>query len=403
MKRALITTTILTCSATGFVSAQKATEHSQAGWRLKSDAVSLFVTETGGHMAPVKFYANSNNPIEPYYISPWQDEKHDSMPAEVMVPLRGDFFCMPFGGNGEEVNGEKHTPHGEVSASKWSFAGSGKKGKVSSIKLTMKTKTRSGNATKELRLLEGHNIIYSTHTLAGYSGKMPLGHHATLALPEEEGSVRIATSKFEVGFTNPTQFSNPVNREYQSLAMNARFTDLTKVPLIWKGAADADCTSFPQRTGHTDLLQICKKPGDEPAWLAATCESRGYLWFSMKDPSILNSTVFWIANKGRHAQPWNGRNRCLGLEDVCGYFADGLAPSLKPNLVNKAGFATAVELSPDKPTAINYIQGVAKIPRGFTNVKTVRFGDDKVTFTSVEGKVVEVAVQHRFLKTGRLE
>jgi hypothetical protein len=91
------------------------------------------------------------------------------------------------------------------------------------------------------------------------------------------------------------------------------------------------------------------------------------------------------------------------LEDVCGYFADGLAPSLKPNLVNKAGFATAVKLSPDKPTVINYIQGVAKIPRGFTNVKTVRFGDDKVTFTSVEGKVVEVAVQHRFLKTGHLE
>jgi len=301
------------------------------------------------------------------------------------------------------VDGEKHTPHGEVAASQWSFAGSGKKGKVSSIKLTMKTKTRSGNATKELRLLEGHNVIYSTHTLAGYSGKMPLGHHATLDLPEEEGSVRIATSKFEVGFTNPTQFSNPVNREYQSLAIKARFTDLTKVPLIWKGAPDADCTSFPQRTGHTDLLQIFKKPGDEPAWLAATCESRGYLWFSMKDASLLNSTVFWIANKGRHAEPWNGRNRCLGLEDVCAYFADGLAPSLKPNFVNEAGFATGVDLSPDKPTVVNYIQGVAKIPRGFTNVKTVRFGDDKVIFTSVEGKVVEVAVHYGFLKTGRLE
>ena len=319
MKRALITTTILTCSVTGFVSAQKAAEHSQAGWRLKSDSVSLFVTETGGHMAPVKFYANSNNPIEPYYISPWQDEKHDSMPAEVMVPLRGDFFCMPFGGNGEEVNGEKHTPHGEVSASKWTFAGSGKKGKVSSIKLTMKTKTRSGNATKELRLLEGHNIIYSTHTLAGYSGKMPLGHHATLALPEEEGSVRIATSKFEVGFTNPTQFSNPVNREYQSLAMNARFTDLTKVPLIWKGAPDADCTSFPQRTGHTDLLQIFKKPGDEPAWLAATCESRGYLWFSMKDPLPLEFDRILDRQQGapcrtlERTQPLPGIGGCLWL------------------------------------------------------------------------------------------
>lgn len=88
--------------------------HSQPSFQLANDQVRLSVTETGGHMAPVKFYADSKTPIEPYYISPWQDEPKTEMPAPVLNSLRGDFFCMPFGGNADPVNGEKHPPHGEI-------------------------------------------------------------------------------------------------------------------------------------------------------------------------------------------------------------------------------------------------------------------------------------------------
>ena len=48
--------------------------HSQPSFLLANDQVRLSVTEVGGHMAPVKFFADSKTPIEPYYISPWQDE-----------------------------------------------------------------------------------------------------------------------------------------------------------------------------------------------------------------------------------------------------------------------------------------------------------------------------------------
>ena len=67
--------------------------HSQPSFLLANDQVQLGVTEIGGHMAPVKFFADSKMPIEPYYISPWQDEPKTAMPAPVLSSLRGDFFC----------------------------------------------------------------------------------------------------------------------------------------------------------------------------------------------------------------------------------------------------------------------------------------------------------------------
>jgi hypothetical protein len=74
-----------------------------------------------------------------------------------------------------------------------------------------------------------------------------------------------------------------------------------------------------------------------PAWVAATNAEAGYVWFSLKDPAVLRTTVFWIENHGRHGHPWNGRNNCLGLEDVTAHFADGLAASTRDNVLTKEG------------------------------------------------------------------
>jgi len=32
----------------------------------------------------------------------------------------------------------------------------------------------------------------------------------------------------------------------------------------------------------------------------------------------------WIENHNRHESPWNRRNLCLGLEDVCCYLNEGM-------------------------------------------------------------------------------
>ncbi|MDP6524495.1 MAG: hypothetical protein QGH15_09765 [Kiritimatiellia bacterium] len=378
-------------------------DDSHPGWRVASDKVDLFITENGGHMAPVTFDVDTDKSIQPYYISPWQNEDLTDFADPVLAPLRGDFFCMPFGGNAEEVDGEQHSGHGEAASARWQRVDESTNAGITTLTLQLPTTVRKGKITKKIHLRDGQNAVYTTHTLEGYSGRMPIGHHCTLAVPEEESSLRVAVSDFELGMTPPCTFSNPANAEYQSLAIGARFTDLTKVPVMWKDAAPADCSRFPQRPGFTDLLQLLKKPSATPAWTVAVCPSRGYLWFSLKEAAILPGTVFWISNKGRYGSPWNGRNRCLGLEETCSHFADGLSASITPNDITDAGFPTAIQLSADNPTAVNFIQGAAGIPPDFDGVTDVTFGDETVTFISETGSSVVVNVNHSFLKNSTFD
>ena len=85
-----------------------AVRQSQSGWCLSNDKVEVFVTKNGGHMAPVLFCKDSSKSIQPYYISPWQNE-HIEVPHPPDTPLgalRGDFFCMPFGANINPYKGD---------------------------------------------------------------------------------------------------------------------------------------------------------------------------------------------------------------------------------------------------------------------------------------------------------
>ncbi|HEY3964737.1 MAG TPA: hypothetical protein VGM05_09330 [Planctomycetaceae bacterium] len=381
------------------------TIHSQPSFVFSNDQAEVAVTEVGGHMAPVTFYRGTDKLVQPYYISPWQDEKHAQMPAPVLVPLRGDFFCLPFGGNADAVNGEKHPPHGEIVGSKWTSAGVKKSGNVSTLTLTIETKVRKGRVTKELSLVDGQNVVYARDTIDGFAGPAPLGHHATLALPENEGAVRVATSAFRFGMTCPSLFSNPRDGEYQSLLPGAKWNDMTKVPVWTKGAPDADLTRFPARYGYADLVQIVNEPWEKtkgPAWTTATNTEAGYVWFSLKDPEVLRTTVFWIENHGRHGFPWNGRNNCLGLEDVTSHFADGVAASTQENTLTREGVKTAVELKAGEPFSVNYIQGTVRIPAGFDVVQTLEFSPGEVTFVSASGQRVKAPVKHEFLKSGTL-
>ena len=381
------------------------TIHSQPSFVVSTPQVELAVTELGGHMAPVTFFRSSAKPVRPYHVSPWQDEKTSAMPAPVLNALRGDFFCMPFGGNSDLLAGEKHPPHGEIVGEKWKYVGTTKSADVTTLTMSIETRVRRGEVTKELSLVADQNVVYSKHIINGFTGNVPLGHHATLAMPDKEGSVRLASSAFRLGMTYPGIFSDPKQREYQSLLPGARWTTLAKVPVAWKGDPDADLTRLPARQGHADLVQVVNEPWEKtngPAWMTATFTEAGYLWFSLKDADVLNSTVFWIENRGRHGHPWNGRNNCLGLEDVTSFFADGLKASTSDNILNKEGVATSVKLEGTKPTIVYYIQGVVKIPDGFEMVKSLEFAPGEVTFVSTTGKRVTTKVRHSFLRTGKL-
>lgn len=371
-------------------------------WVIKSDSIELSITQQGGHMAPVTFYRNSRTPVSPYYISPWQEEGHREFPAQVLAPLRGDFFCLPFGGNGEAYKDEKHEPHGETATALWDLNEVRTDPSGSTLVLKMNTQIRKGTVTKKLHINNSENVIYSTHTIEGFAGKVPLGHHATLAMPEEMDVFHIFHSPIEFGMTNAGLFSNPENREYQQLAIGAKFASLDAVPSIYADSDNLNVGRLPREKGYADLFQIIQKQGDEPAWIAALNTKENWMWFSIKDQSLLRSTVFWLENGGRHGFPWNGRNNCVGIEDVTAFFAEGLVPSMNENSLSQNGVMTSVSLSSQKPTHVHYIQGLVRLPEGFADVKSVSFNEnDSIVFTSSNGTKVYAKTRWKFVFDGR--
>ena len=389
------------------LAAEPAVVHGQPSFVLENASVQVAITKVGGHLVAA-FDRASPAPIQPYHVSPWQEEGSPNQPKiepPILSVLRGDFFCMPFGGNNEAVDGQQHPPHGETANGAWEFVSELGGDGVTSLTLSLETKVRPGKVSKQLTLVDGHPVIYGTHVIEGFAGKTPLAHHATLAMPETEKMIRVSTSPFRFGLTKPSLFSDPAKREYQALAIGARFSDLHHVPQIFKDSPDADCTSFPARRGFADLLCVVNEPSAKtggPAWTAAVDNEKNFCWFALKDPAVLPITVFWIENHGRHAAPWSGRNNCLGLEDVCGMFADGLAPSLRENELSKEGVPTSIELKSDQPTSIRYIQGAVRVPEEFDIVKSIEFSPGKAKLISAAGPAVEVTVRHEYLQDGKV-
>jgi hypothetical protein len=368
--------------------------HGQEAWVIENGEIELNVSRLGAQMAPVVF-DKRGEPFNPYYISPWQGENLPQ-PCPVLVPLRGDFFCLPFGGNGAAFRGQQHPPHGETSGEPWTCDGVQRDGDTTTLALSLETRVRPGRVERQLSLVAGHPVVYSRTVIHGFAGPTPLAHHAILAMPRQEGAVLLSTSSFRQGFVYPGLFSDPTQGEYQSLRPHATFAQLSEVPSRFVDEPPADCSTFPARPGYCDLVQTVEDGGRQPSWVAAVNTADRWLWFALKNARLMPSRVFWMENRGRHSPPWNGRNCCLGIEDGCMYFDRGLAEAAAANPLRDLGVATALELD-GQPTTIPYIQGAVRVPADFGRVVRVDFAAAQATFSGDGGRNVSVKVNLDFL------
>ncbi len=367
-------------------------KYSKECFVLENSEIEIAITKEGGHMAPVSFFANETNPVKPYYISPWQEEPVE-VDVPVLRPLRGDLFCFPFGANPSKDN--PYSAHGDTATKEWEDGGITRREDISTIRLEMGLEQGKGKAVKELSIVEGQSVIYCRDTLYGITTAAPLGHHAILGV--HDGSLAIRTSPIQFGYTNPYDALYTQGKEYYSLASLQHFDSLEKVPTVWKTPETTDCRVFPAREGYVDILQVFQKRSAAPGWISAVCAGGRYLWFALKNIDVLPSTVFWMENHGRYASPWNGRNVCIGLEDVCAYFANGYSDSIRENiLTEKEQVKTAAKLT-GKPFSVSYIQGVVRIPEGFDAVSDVIFGEHSITFHAESGKSAAAEVQWDFV------
>lgn len=343
------------------INEQKLGQHS---WKVSTQHITAWVTARGGMMAPVVFRLPSGRTVEPYYIAPWHGEDREFYPP-VLEPLRGDFFCLPFGGD-NKVDSETHEPHGEAAYAPWKLLELATDGDARTLSLSLDYEACPGSITKHLRFSEAYPVICTEHVLQGFSGRYPLGHHAILHGGDHDGIWRIYTAAFDYAACDPSMTQHSSGGEYYSLEAGARFDALDRIPTRWKGDPDTDGSLFPARRGFIDLYAIYRTPPEEPekrlAWTAAYNRDEKYLWFSVKDATVLPATVFWAENSGRHQAPWDGRNSCIGIEETCTYFASGRRESVRENEVNRQGIPTSVSLSPDSNAFIRTVQGVIELP-----------------------------------------
>ncbi len=160
----------------------------------------------------------------------------------------------------------------------------------------------------------------------------------------------------------------PETQGYGLLAVNTAITDRGRVPTVYGGTADLG--RYPLRRGHEDGVQFMCDPAKEFAFTSVAFPSRGYLYFNLKDPRVLCSTVFWMCDGGRYGAPFSGRaTGVLGAEEVTGYFFSGIRPSVEANPLQQKGFRTYLDFSASKPVDVRLIMGVAPIGSGFAGVQ----------------------------------
>ncbi len=363
---------------------------------ISNKNMELSITKQGGHMAPVVFYKDTCSPVAPYFISPWQMEAGEPQEPN-LKPLRGDFFCMPCG-LPKAFKDEGFMAHGETASEEWLLEDIIEEEGITQLMLHMDTQIRKGTVKKIIRLHAGSNIIYIRHELSGFEGSFSLGHHATLRIPEREDSAIFSTSPVKFGYTQPRgkmEFEN--NGEYYCLQSSKKFGSIKDVPTIWSDKPSIDCSKHPLTDGFMGLVQLYSEGNGKPAWAAVYYPQENFIWFALKNPEILTTTVLWMENRGRHAYPWNGRTRCLGVEDNCVAMGDDELNAELRNELDNAGIRYEHILNKEKKMTINYIQGVQKVPPEYGEVRNIVFEEGGISVFSQSGMKIDIAVDWKYV------
>lgn len=360
----------------------------EPSWCFASDCVEACLTRDGGHLAPVTFHT-ADGPVQPFAIASWAGEPMPAGAHRVLRMLRGDFFCAPFGGSSEPVGGKHHPLHGETATARWTHAALIKDADGVEFSARLSTRVSPGLVRKHIRLRSGETNLYCRHELHGFEGPLCLGHHATLQFPDKPGAGRISFSPLAHRQVTPGDAAGP-------LRAGATFSRLDRVPLADGGTTDL--SRYPAREGTDAIAMVsARRDRDGLAWSAVTYPNRRYVWFSLKDPRVLASTVLWHCNGGVKSAPWRGLARnMLGLEDVTAHFALGLESSVASNAVSRRGIPTVLHLRPDRPVRVDYVMAVAAIPRGFDRVRGILFRRDHVVLRADSGRSVEHPVNLGF-------
>jgi hypothetical protein len=355
-------------------------------WILQGDRVQVGVTEEAGHLDPVRFVTDTGE-FQPMHVAPWADEHLGPDVPPVLRVLRGDFLCAPFGPS--DVLPDETRVHGATANGRW-VRGSAD---IHHLEAVLEPTVMGARIRKIVRIHPHQAVVYQEHIFEGGSGSLPVGHHAMLRAPEP---LYLGFSRWIWAGTAPEPLEPDPKVGRSLLAYPQEITDLSRVRLAAGGTADL--SRYPTLEAHDDLVMLVADPKLPFAWSAATAPHAGWVWFALKSPRTLASTILWMSNGGRQSPPWSGRHtHVLGIEEVTTYFNLGHRASATPNPVSKRGIPTAITLQPRGCVSLRYAFGLAAAPPGFTRVRAIDPAGDGVDLVDEGGRRVHAAIDVAFI------
>lgn len=320
------------------------------GWKHGT----LTVQRHGAMFAPLTFVLPDGRQVSPMHIAPWADEPVAATLPGILQRLRGEWPCVPFGYavddptapsdwaqlNGAPEPGEE--VHGHSSNHPWTWI----EGDGTSLALTL-------DYPAESPIRRVHRTVTPDPTAPAVDlsftieiaadCRLPIGLHATFRLPLAAQGARIEPGPFHEGRT----FPGTIEPSAPLFAIDRGFAALDAVPLRNGGTYDAGRVPLPLET--EELLQL---NGLDRVALAN--EAEGYRvklsWNRAHFPSLL----LWMSNRGRRAEPWNGRHTALGMEPICSPFGLGPASARADNPMAKSGTPTARDFKAGEVFSTHY-------------------------------------------------
>jgi hypothetical protein len=362
--------------------------HGANSFVLENEKIKLAVIEVGGHLAPVVFRLKERN-VSPFALAPWLPDGCDQNLPVLLKSLRGDFLCLPFGG---QKNGP---PHGETANAEWKLVNQSE----NEITISIDATDTKAHVEKILSIKNDQQVVYIDHLISKLEGEWNYGNHPILDLSHlPEGSGRIATSSFRWGSVHHENFSKAENGETGALKASSRFSDLRKVEM--KDGSFTDLTKYPARKGNDDLVMLVNEAAtaSQPfAWTAITLD--GYVWFSLKNVEDFPSTLFWFSNGGRSGHPWENRHLGrLGAEEVCSYFCDGYDLAREKRLAADQ-IQTVRKFAADEVVRLPLIQGVISVGEKFGQTQSITpHSEGMIKVTGEDGLSYTTAVDWNFIE-----
>lgn len=296
--------------------------------------------------------------IDMLHVAPWVQTGEVLQPdtAPHLAGLQGDFFCAPFA----DATAEGAPLHGWPANGTWVPLGTVRTGNGQTVaRWALPRPVAGAGLVKEVTLVDRQPFLYQRHIFVGGAGRIPVGNHAMLSLPDG-AVIRTSRRRYWETPANP-QESDPA-RGRSIFAYPARTEDATRFPLADGGAGDV--TRYPVGQAHEDFVIAVEAAGQPFGWVAVS-RPDGTLYLSLRNAASLPVSMFWHSNGGRAYAPWSSRHLgVLGIEEGVGFDSPGFLSDETRSAMQRDSQPTALELRSDGLAEVRHVLGQIAWPSG---------------------------------------